>query len=106
MRPAVLADDAVPEGYERVVLGASQPQYQPLPAVVGPAPERITVMLWEVDEDELRAIVQHRVVALAVFTYGHPFQPVLLYVPPANESGGDLPIDAPTRGIALREEGR
>jgi hypothetical protein len=98
----VLAEDAVPEGYERVVLGANQPNYQPLPAIVGPAPERMTVMLWEVDEEELRSIVQHRIVALAVFTFGHAFQPVLLYVPTANEKTGEPEL--PMRGIALREE--
>lgn len=67
------------ERYGReVVYGASQPEYEPLPSRIDNEGGSFT--LWELSEEERRAIIDGGHIGLRVLTFGQPLQPVYLAV--------------------------
>ena len=68
------------DGMTRVVFGAGQPQYNPLPALVLDTPERHVVSRWQFTEDERRAILDGACLELSQMTFGEPIQPVHLSI--------------------------
>jgi hypothetical protein len=72
---------AMPGG-QYVVLGAHQPGYIPLPAVM--APDGLVLTEWEPTAEELAAIIEGGRLRLWVSTFGRGFPPVALEVVQAN----------------------
>lgn len=69
-------------GLPEVVFGATQPEYEPLPAVVLDGPERELVTRWEPSEEDRARIAAGGSVYLHVYTFGQRLQPVLLATEP------------------------
>ncbi|MEO8483089.1 MAG: hypothetical protein ABI634_12820 [Acidobacteriota bacterium] len=65
-------------GARRVVLGAGQPEYEPLPAVV--TVEGLVMTEWELTAVELQAVLEGGRLRLWVHTFGRGFSPVELEV--------------------------
>jgi len=57
------------EPYE-VVFGADQPEYRPLPALVGPGPERRVMSRWQLTDEERQLVADGGGVYLSLWTYG------------------------------------
>lgn len=58
-----------------VVLGAGQPEYLPLPAMVLPDGEIISC--WQLSEEELVELQKTKCIYISQFTFGRGFQPIL-----------------------------
>ncbi|MGE0227778.1 MAG: hypothetical protein AB7I38_11065 [Dehalococcoidia bacterium] len=80
--------------YELLLIGANQPEYEPLPAVMFPGPEGRMVTRWRPSLDERRAIMDGACVELAVMTFNEPLQPVLLGVQGVRYDCGHAPAHA------------
>lgn len=63
-----------------VVFGAGQPEYTPLPALIGKAPEHSVISRWELTDDERRLIADGGSIFLIQSTFGDYFHPVNLVV--------------------------
>lgn len=57
-----------------IVLGAGQPEYIPLPALIDAAGTVITE--WEPTAEELAILMNGGRIRIETLTFGHPFQPV------------------------------
>ena len=70
------------EGVEgrRVVFGANQPEYRPLPGVIVDEQTGCVVTRWEFSDEEREAIAGGAVLEYRLLTFGHPFPPVLFNV--------------------------
>lgn len=67
---------------ELVTYGAGQAEYEPLPSRVGLDYDGnvASLTLWQLSEDERRAILDGARLGLRVLTFGRPLQPVYLYI--------------------------
>jgi hypothetical protein len=63
-----------------IILGAGQPEYDPLPAVYLDTPERPMVTRFELTEEERAAIVCGADIVMTQLTFRNPFQPVNLQI--------------------------
>ena len=63
-----------------IVLGAGQPEYDPLPAVFLDTPARNMISRWRLSDEERSAIAAGADVLLQQLTFRHPFQPVNLQI--------------------------
>lgn len=59
---------------ENRILGAEQPEYQPLPAFVDKT--GVVATCWELSDEDLKLITEKREIWLLVYTFGKPLQPV------------------------------
>lgn len=82
-------------GIRRVVFGAGQPEYNPLPALLLDTPERHVVSRWRPTEDERRAILDGACIELSQMTFGEPIQPVHMSVEGVGERIELAPADEP-----------
>lgn len=62
------------------VLGANQPQYNPLPVRVVPSPEGFTRSRWQLTEDERRALLDGACIEITQMTFNEPLQPISVKV--------------------------
>lgn len=69
---------AVHTGAERIVLGANQPEYIPLPAAR--SADGLVLTEWEFTAEELAAILNGGRLRLWTYTFDQPFQPVMLEI--------------------------
>ncbi len=67
-----------PKDWKRITFAENQPQYQDLPAVVGPNGEVVTE--WILDPVELIKLKSGGRIRLTLLTYGDPLQPIRLEV--------------------------
>lgn len=67
-------------GYQRITFGEGQPQYRPLPALVGRMPEREVRTRWQPTEEEFTALMLGHPIELTQLTFGGQLQPVRLEV--------------------------
>jgi len=65
-----------------VNVAENQPEYMTLPAVTLRDPEGTLVTRWALEKHELEGIAEGQNVILEILTFGHPLQPVRLYVEP------------------------
>lgn len=65
-----------------IVFGASQPEYQPLPALKDDNnPQGTTVVhCWELSEEELLKLIDTRELWVSVLTFNKPIQPIYITV--------------------------
>jgi len=63
-----------------VMLGASQPEYNPLPALVLKTQERHVITRWEFSDEEREAIANGADLVIQTLTFGHAFQPINMQV--------------------------
>lgn len=73
------AKSPVVEGLEQneVILAKDQPEYEPLPALLGGAPLlRVVLTRWEFSEEERIAIEAGQDLFLTTLTFGKPFHPI------------------------------
>lgn len=68
------------DGAALIVLGANQPQYDPLPAAIDG--NGLVLTEWEFSAEELAAILAGGRLRLWTYTFGSPFQPVHLEIVP------------------------
>jgi len=69
------------DGVVKVIIGAEQPEYVPLPALVFPLTDECLVLTeWEFTAQELATLMDGGRLRLLTYTFGHPFQPVVLQV--------------------------
>lgn len=67
-----------PPGYKRRVIGADQPEYQPLPAIVHETFEQTILSGWRLSwRERLRVLVVGRVY-VQLLTFGDPVQPQIV----------------------------
>lgn len=78
MTPASLSEHVIDESLRRVVFGANQPEYFPLPAILFPDGKILTE--WEVTEEERGRIARGERIRLWIWTGGQPLQPVALEI--------------------------
>lgn len=76
----MLPIDPEPRFGRLIVLAKDQPQYTQLPVRVSDDKEVYMTSKWELSSEEKEAIAQGANVYLRVMTFGHPFQPVSLWV--------------------------
>jgi hypothetical protein len=55
-------------------LGSNQEEYESLPAIYLPVKTGDVVSCWELDDDELREIIETKKVYLVQLTCGNPYQ--------------------------------
>lgn len=67
-----------PPEWHHTVYAEDQPEYEPLPVLAHPG--GIVVSLWQLDEDDRRAILDGARVYLQCLTFGRPLQPVRLWI--------------------------
>lgn len=68
---------------QNIVIAKDQPEYLPLPAFVGEAPEGTAVVTcWEFTEEEFQMVKETGRVWLMQLTFGAPMQPVQMSVEP------------------------
>lgn len=99
MKPVVLSPPIHPDWREVLIAENQKEKYIPLPSVVNMrSRERHTVTAWELDDDDVSAIILHLQmgrpfrVFLTTLTFGDPFQPVILsVVPPTEPWKRDMP---------------
>lgn len=63
-----------------VVFGANQPEYIPLPAEYRGGKSGEILTCWELSPDELKRVQETGKIWLAVLTFGHTMQPVIVSV--------------------------
>lgn len=84
MRPVEIPDHdleaALDAPFVKVVYGADQEEYRPLPAVVLREPEGRVITRWQPTEDERRAIMDGACIELCLATFNGPLQPLLVGV--------------------------
>lgn len=63
------------------IMGATQPEYQPLPAFQGPAPEFEVICAWKAEgwRERVRLALGGKV-WVRLYTFGRPLQPVMVQV--------------------------
>lgn len=87
--------------YREVVYGANQPEYLPLPTLVGPSPQCEAITRWEPSWKERCKILIGGSIWLSQWTFGNPLQPVrLTALEPFSKDWERLPqVDARDRAI-------
>lgn len=78
MRPTDITEPPAGSGCRKVVYAKDQPQYQPLPALAYSTGEVFS--LWELTENERRAILDGARIELWQYPFGRPLQPINLRV--------------------------
>lgn len=63
---------------QNVVFAKDQPEYNPLPALK--QEDGTIISCWQFTDEEIEKLKETRCLYLAVATFGHPLQPVLLSV--------------------------
>lgn len=75
-----------------VMLGADQPQYRPLPAIVDYGPKGAMVTRWRPTEQDRKAIAGGADIILTQLTFRNQFQPVNLDLAMPDEMPWSLEI--------------
>lgn len=78
MTPSDLSEHVIDESLRRVVIGADQSEYVPLPSILFPDGKILTE--WELSEAERDRIARGERIRLWIWTGGQPLQPVMLVV--------------------------
>ena len=86
-----------------VVFGKNQPQFMPLPALVGRLPEVHVVSRWELSADERKAIAEGADVYTIQTTYNDAFQPLSVQIGGVDQDSRAF-MDAFNIGQMLDEE--
>lgn len=73
------------------VYGASQPEYQPLPAHVNKYGDVMTC--WELNDDEIKAITENRCIWVGQLTFNKPLQPIILSATRYTNERGEIEIN-------------
>ena len=73
------------EPYE-ITFGANQPEYIPLPALRGRAPQYLVLTRWKLTGEERLRIMHGEDIFLSQFTFGNAYQPVAIQVASAEAS--------------------
>lgn len=63
-----------------IVLGAGQPEYDPLPTVYLDSPSRPMLSRWRLSDEERQLIADGADIVLTQLTFGRKFQPVNLQI--------------------------
>jgi hypothetical protein len=72
----------VVEGLEQfeIVFGKNQPEYMPLPALVGSLPNTNVISRWKLTDEERTAIAAGADIYTSQMTFGSLFQPLVVFV--------------------------
>jgi hypothetical protein len=83
-------DGPVFEGLEarEVVYAKDQPQYIPLRTLVGEAPDRKATSRWTLTPEQRKAIADGADIFLTLSTFGHPLQPIQMFVSDDRQENG------------------
>ena len=60
-----------------IVLGAGQPEYQGLPALITKDETRQVISCWELTAEEIQGVIKNGVIWISQLSFGHPVQPLL-----------------------------
>ena len=72
------------EPYE-IVLAKNQPEYRPLPILVGRRPLYSAMARWQLTDEERRLIAEGADVYVSQMTFGHGYQPSLVTIAKATD---------------------
>jgi len=61
---------------QNIVIGDTQPQYKPLPALLMSGKEGEVITCWELTQEEIDEIVANRCLYLSQLTFNNPLQPI------------------------------
>lgn len=86
-----------------VVFGANQPEYEPLHALVGRAPEVRVISRWELTPEERQLIADGADIYTSQLTFNDRFQPLNVQVGGANQDAQAF-MEAFNIGDVLPEE--
>lgn len=80
------------------IFAKNQPEYMPLPALVSEDKRRIVTTRWELTAKDRAEIAAGADVFISLMTFGHPLQPLLVYIAPK-----DMPIEVacPVFGVSI-----
>jgi hypothetical protein len=73
--PVVLGSEA-----QEVVYAKNQPEYNPLRTLVSHDTQRAVLSRWTPSVEQREAIAEGKDIYLQLWTFGHPLQPILMFI--------------------------